>query len=519
MRLEDFEAAPSKKRNEAYVASMLSTTAPEYSTGEVLLASAYRRLLLGVSESEVSLDNISRAREAMPSSVGGPETWSSLLLEPGGIASPLRSGQRSPLAPRQLMPLVPSIGRVAGVLGQRPRSRWNPSNLLLETIGAGVGRTRGDELILRLGEALAVTQTDDVFARFVEGSLQEGLTGIGPIPQAEPPFRELELSDGEVRAFRSNEAARRLSPAERFCKDLPHVLAAKHKLTRRQWTVLVEAILRLGLGMHALWACNANGVVWDALLAVASGATAPTAPDLEGGIWETDSESRPLLELGSNAEPLIKRLIERYAYARTGINLLLCRLEDAGAPWPAGEAIGFSSSPQTGAPVALATFLTHVATHRQAIDAMDAGQWLRSRVGLLFDDRDRAELRDLAKCDSGYTKNLFEFARHSLGQVKAKDPEQRCYDLAYLLAYAGDRRPLPVQPGPALLVMLVHACCAANPAMPVSLDDFRHHLGEYGLHAPAGELLDGKTGRDLAMLGLVVDSPDAAGGRLLVPPF
>jgi hypothetical protein len=70
-----------------------------------------------------------------------------------------------------------------------------------------------------------------------------------------------------------------------------------------------------------------------------------------------------------------------------------------------------------------------------------------------------------------------------------------------------------------MLVMLVHVCCAANPLMPVSLADFRSHLAEYGLHVPAGELIGGKTGRDLAMLGLVVDSPDAAGGRLLVPPF
>jgi hypothetical protein len=53
----------------------------------------------------------------------------------------------------------------------------------------------------------------------------------------------------------------------------------------------------------------------------------------------------------------------------------------------------------------------------------------------------------------------------------------------------------------------------------VSLDDFRRHLGEYGLRGPAGELVHGKTGHDLSMLGLVVDSPDAAGGRLLVKPF
>jgi hypothetical protein len=129
------------------------------------------------------------------------------------------------------------------------------------------------------------------------------------------------------------------------------------------------------------------------------------------------------------------------------------------------------------------------------------------------------ELRALALCDSGYTKNLFEFARHSLGQVWAKQADQRSYDLAYLIAFSGERKPQLVQPGPAMLVVLVHACCAANPSIPVSLDDFRRHLSEYGLHVPAGELVDGKTGRDLAMLGLVVDSPDAAGGRLLVRPF
>jgi hypothetical protein len=45
------------------------------------------------------------------------------------------------------------------------------------------------------------------------------------------------------------------------------------------------------------------------------------------------------------------------------------------------------------------------------------------------------------------------------------------------------------------------------------------HLADYGLHAPAGELAGGQVGTDLEKLGLVVDSPDAAGGRLLVAPF
>jgi hypothetical protein len=517
MRLAEFEASPTKSRHPAYEGSMLYSTAPEWSTGEVLLAAAYRRLILGVSESSVNLDNIEQVPAAMPTAIGGPETWSQLLTQRGGIASPLKHGQYSSLASRQLMPLVPSIARIAGVLGKRPRSRWNPSNLLLETIGGGLGRQDGVSLIRQFGESLSVVSSDDVFARFVEDSLQQGLHSVLPSPATVSPFQSLQLDNDMLRAFRSNPSPLRLCPAERFCKDLPTVLATKPKLTRRQWTVLVESILRLGLGMHVLWTCNANVIAWEHALQVASGATPPTTGEIETQVWQTHDKSRPLLELGANAEPLIERLIEQYAYARTGINLLLCKLEDAGSSWPQATIIGFDPSLGVNAPSALASFLLHVSNHRQLIDPGDAGNWLRTRVGQMFDEL--PDLRDLAKCDSGYTKNLFEFTRHSLGQVKAKYPEQRCYDLAYLLAYAGDRKPLTLEPGPAMLVMLVHACCAANPAIPVSLDDFRQHLGEYGLHVPAGELVDGKTGRDLTRLGLVVDSPDAAGGRLLVPPF
>ena len=496
---------------------MLYSTAPEWSTGEVLLAAAYRRLILGISENSVNLDDIEQIPVTMPQAIGGPETWSQLLTQRGGIASPLKGGQRSPLSSRQLMPLVPSVARIAGVLGKRPRSRWNPSNLLLEVIGGGVGRQDGASLIRQLGEFLSIVPSDDVFARFVEGSLQQGLHAVQPVPATVPPYQSFQLDDEMLCAFRSHPGPLTLCPAERFCKDLPAVLATKSKLTRRQWTVLVESILRLGLGMHVLWTCNANSIVWEHVLEVASGATPPTAGEIETQVWQTHDKSRPLLELGADTGPLIERLIEQYAYARTGINLLLCKLEDVGSPWPSAAIIGFDPSSGTSAPSALASFLLHVSAHRQQIDPSDAGKWLRTHVGQMFDEL--PTLRELAKCDSGYTKNLFEFARHGLGQVKARDPEQRCYDLAYLFAYAGERKPLLLEPGPAMLVMLVHACCAANPSIPVSLDDFRRCLGEYGLNVPAGELVDGKTGRDLARLGLVVDSPDAAGGRLLVPPF
>ena len=183
MQLAEFENAPTKERHPAYEASLFYTTAPEWSTGEVLLAAAYRRLVLGVSESAVDLENIARTPDLMPAITGGRQIWARLLTERGGIASPLRHGQYSPLASRQLMPLVPSIARIAGVLGKKPRSRWNPGNLLLETIGAGLGKSRGEALACALGEALEVTPSDDIFARFVEESLRQGLHAVQPTPR------------------------------------------------------------------------------------------------------------------------------------------------------------------------------------------------------------------------------------------------------------------------------------------------------------------------------------------------
>jgi hypothetical protein len=517
MRQQDFESSPSSSRHPLYDQSMLYTTAPEWSTGEVLLSSAYRCLILGIADRQVDLANISSVPNSMPAAAGGRSLWSSLLSERGGIASPLKGGQKSPVASRQLMPIVPSIARIAGVLGARPRSRWNPANLMLEAIGAGIGQDASAAFLREFGEALDVGASDDVFSRFVEQSLQQGLSNIQPLQAPQLPYESLSAGELHTRAFRAKPLAERLAPAERFCRDLRTVLAIKDTLTRRQWTVLVESILRIGLGMHVLWTCNLNIMLWEQSYQVASGAPALSADEIESTFWEGRGSPYAILELGADAEPLIKRLIERYAFARTGLNLLLCRLDDIGAPLAAGSVIGHNAALNISAPAALSQFLAHLSAHRHLIDAADAGVWLRQQVTQLFDQQQ--ELRRLAQCRSGYTKNLLEFARHSLGQIKTKDPEQRCYDLAYLLAYAGDRKPLTVQPGPAMLVTLVHACCRAKADIPTSIDEFRRYLGDYCLNVRAGELNSGKTGGDLSRLGLVIDSPDAAGGRLLVPPF
>jgi hypothetical protein len=403
------------------------------------------------------------------------------------------------------------VARTACVLGKKTRSRWYPANLLMEVIGGGIGDDGAKSLVESIGKALKVDANDDLFARFISRALD----AISASP-AVPPYTTITPTDEDLHAYRGHPpSGRKLSPAERFCEDVSVVLELKAQLTRRQWTVLVEALLRLGLGMHVLWVCQLNVLAWQLVLATVSGKAIPAESEIESLLWESHCESQPLLEIGQNSEPMLKQLIERYAHARLGLNLLFCKLDEAGVGWDSKITIGFSRQASTSAAKAVRTFLEHLSKNRTSIDA-NPDAWLRKQSAELMDVT--PTVRELAKCSSGFTKNLFEFARHSLGQIKAKNIEQKSYDQSYLIAYPGEKSQ-PVQPGPAMLILLVHTCCKAQRGIPASLDDLRRHLCHYGLRTPTGELGEGRVGSDLEKLGLVVDSPDAAGGRMLVAPF
>ena len=135
MPLQDFIDEPTKQGNvhTSYTNSLFTTEAPEWSTGEVLLGSVYRKLILGVHDNIVNLEQI----PALPGKLAPEEgLWSSLLLDRGGLASPLKSGQRGTRPFRQLMPFVPHVARHACVVGNAGKRRWNPGNFLLNVIGA-----------------------------------------------------------------------------------------------------------------------------------------------------------------------------------------------------------------------------------------------------------------------------------------------------------------------------------------------------------------------------------------------
>lgn len=526
MRVQEFKDDPTGrsragKNHPAYDNSILETVSPEYSIGEMILGSIYRGLLLERPESTIDLKMIESLPEKLSSELlGDSELWR-IILEQGqsGLASPVRGGQKSGGLLPQLMPLVPEIAYHACVLGAKGRSRWNPYNLLMHAIGGGLGN-RGIQLIVSLGKALNIENEDDIFARLVSRAFEPTVTR--PLF---PVYSTISnLSPEYLRAFRGSiTVIPSCSPAERFCKDLDSVLLLKNKLTRRQWTVLLEALLRVGMSTHILWVCRINVACWEQILSIVDGNDVPSESKIEIYLWQSHRDTNALLEFGHDAELLIKQLMVKYVYARFGINLLLCLLEEAGCSWPEIRPIGYSSADDTSASKNIRLFLEHIVSHKAELETASiaqggasTSQWLQITCSELLDDK-----LTLVRSQSGFTNNILEFVRYSLGQVVTSDPEMRSYDQAYLLANVGRKeKPLWItRPGPAMLISLVHACCYGQGTIPASIEDFRAHLADYGLHVPTGELAKGQIGTDLESLGLVVDSPDAAGGRLLIDPF
>lgn len=510
MPLVEFYNGLWKQEHESYKKSILSPIAPEYTTGEVLLGAAYRKLLLGIAEQDVDLEKI----PFLPSLLPEVDVWTKLLLDAEGLASPSLKGQSKTASLAQLMPLVPAISIYANVRGKKTgRRKWEPGNLLLTTLRSG---TKSDveyfDIINKLRVALNVgtegNNRDDFLAIYVENELLK----IAP-----QEIREVEVTNLKPESSPAWRIGRSegLTPAERLVKDMHVILNLKKRLTRRQWTVLVEALLRIGLGTHVLWLCHLNWCLWKMVLNAVVDGIQPNAEKVEKSCWNGHGSKDPLLELGRDATSLIKKRIREYVQARIGINIVLHALQDAGCPWD--KQIGIDPTCQNDPPSEIADFLSHVA--KNATQIKDT---LKANLDDTFPNDIATRIADanphLLNAQSGISKNLYEFLRHTLGQLSVANNEMRSYDQAYIL-YQKNRTTWLVQPGPVTLIMLVHACCKSFCDIPVSIDDFRTFLAEYGIFAPAGELLGGQMGRDLERLGLVVDSPDAGGGRLLVDPF
>ncbi|MGT2465832.1 hypothetical protein ACVOMV_12875 [Mesorhizobium atlanticum] len=123
-------------------------------------------------------------------------------------------------------------------------------------------------------------------------------------------------------------------------------------------------------------------------------------------------------------------------------------------------------------------------------------------------------------CRKGIGSNINEFVRHVLGQRQTANPTLRGYDQGYVLKKAGASANSPwiVSLGPVAVLALVH-CSLAGVGGPRSVHRLAQHLAQYGVSMAHRDIPQNDLGQQLRMLGLVLDSPDAESGMLLVPPF
>lgn len=500
MNLENFYAAPWKTSHDAYRKSALAISpAPEYASSEVLLASLYR--VIGYRQTkegdvpdagkqlEGRLQKLRDRRQPAPDGATlGVDAWNTVLH--GVLESPKLPNQSSKRF-LQVTPLIPAVALFSGSarLSSNP---WSPGVLVRRMVWLG---SKDHETALALWTelfvALGVGSDDDVFARWLEQ--EAGTWGaksdweLVPVEKSELANLDAEDFDGTV-----------FMPAKQFTKDLKAIIQAKGSMTRRQWTSLLEAILRLATVAHVTWLCDVQTRTWKCLSAALFGHATLTP---EAARRQLFPQATNYMAYGGKALNGLKDMSSSYLAARLGINALLWTLEKIGAPY------GGDISSASG----VAGLCQLVEENRERLQA----EHLSSSLEEL---RDR-EARALG-CSKGIGANMLEFARHSLGQQRPAAQLLRGYDQSYILRKKSSSATSPwvVSLGPVAVLALVH-CSLAGMGGPRSIHRLGQHLAAYGIAVDRQDIANNDLGQQLRMLGLVLDSPDAESGMLLLPPF
>lgn len=486
MSWADFEVDPWRKSHPVYADSFISVKpAPEYASGEVLVSSLYRRIgFETIAERDVPSEGraFEKAMRKPAQSKGSvsDETWRTVVNKV--LESPKLPNQASkPFL--QLSPVVPDVGLYSGS-ARRSGNSWPAGKLVEALVVCGEeSRQSAERTWAELFDGLSVADSDDVWARWLQtefGKRQvhsEHTWGLSAIEM--PSVVGLESIH---------------LPARHFVRDLKAVLAAKRSLTRAQWISLLGAVIRLGGAMHVLWLCDVHDRLWRYLRLCILEGTSDNAPGFLAQVFPSQFE---YLAYGKPAVPVVRDLASKYLTARLGINAILWHMKDPPT--------------KLDSPLALHRLGVDIANQRTLLG--DAG--FLTKLAQLQEK----EARTLG-CKKGIGSNMVEFGRHVLGQRQSATEVLRGYDQAYFLRKKGSHAAAPwiVSLGPAAVISLVH-CCMYRAGGPRSVHRLAEHLGAYGLRVDIEDLLFGELGSKLRLLGLVLDSPDAETGMLLMPPF
>lgn len=493
MSLLNFKGDPWRKSHDAYKAAFFQIEpAPEFATGEVIVSSLYRACGIGMEEIHVPATGrefvkLSQSPKFHASTGSNVDLESWRVVINSVLESPKQKGQSTQRF-LQMSPVVPDVALYSGSARLSEKS-WNPGNLVRMMVALGTDDDPSAAATWnRLFEALGVGADDDIWARWLQAefALRRRNVPDWKAQPWQPPSSALPIADKALLAY----------PARQFVRDLEGIILAKPYMTRRQWVSLLEAVIRLGSVAHVLWLCDVNHRVWQAINGILSGSdTAPTGASLANC-------GSSFLTYGKPAVPLIRDYASRYLIARLGINGVLWQLEELGA--------------KVGSISTLAELESLLATVRREREKL-LGSGIESTLLELREGEKNA--RTIA-CKKGIGSNLVEFARYVLGQRQTTDDTMRGYDQGYILGKKGDqgRGQWIVSMGPVSILALVH-CCLRDAAGPRSIQKLCQHLGLYGIGIHRDDVNASDLGRKLRTLGLVLDSPDAESGILLIPPF
>ena len=495
MTLAKFREEPWRTSHTAYQDSALAMSpAPEYASSEVILSSLYRHAGLdGATERTVPQRGRELDREVQwyRDRSRKPE---SAALDADTFHTLLHSVLESPKLPNQsskrfvqVTPLVPQAAVFSGSARLSSNS-WPAGALVRRMVWLGSSDAAAAAIVWQaLFEALSVTDDDDIFARFLQAEIeawspQPSWAAVGPGEQA-----TLDPADRDGLDY----------PARRFVRDLGSIIDAKDSMTRRQWTSLLEAIVRLAAVAHVTWLCDVHARSWDCIKAALEG-NGPA--DAEAARLAIYPKTFQFLSYGDRALPGIKDRASAFLQARLGINATLWALQVTGV-----DIASISSA------TSILDVCNRVRANAPALEATGIREVLA--------EVSERETRTLL-CKKGIGSNIMEFARHVLGQRQAANPVLRGYDQGFSLRKRGTSNSSPwvVGLGPVSVLALVH-CSLAGTTGPRSVRRLSQHLAGYGAIVDYRDIATNDLGHQLRMLGLVLDSPDAESGMLLVPPF
>jgi len=496
-----FKNAPWKNSHEAYKSSNFNISpAPEYSNSETLLSSLYRVIgLPNVSDKNVpqngrDLDKKLRKlleKESSNGPVGSTislDSWKSIIS--GVLESPKLPNQSSKRF-IQTIPLVPQVAVFSGSARLTANS-WVPGSLIRKMIWFGAGEFEcGAKVWKNLFNSLTVNDDDDVFAQWLEAECLSW--------NADQPWQIQVPNVSEVPQI-SNEDFEKIEffPARQFVKDLEALIAVKTFITRRQWTSMLEALLRLASVAHVLWLCDIQSRIWRCFIDAYRGKS-------DWGIDETRNclfpETPEYMTYGGKALNTIKHKISSHLLARIGINSFMWFLSEH------ESSVEFKLN--SAEDIANACKFIHKHRNGSMTQAWD-----------LFSELSESESRTINGEKSGVGSSLFEFSRHVLGKRQTANQLLKGYDQSFILKKQGSysQSPWVVSLGPVSILTFVH-CCLFRSGGPRSIQLLGEHISSYGIAIDKYEISRNELGAQLRMLGLVLDSPDAESGLLLLPPF